>query len=130
MRSAGGLAEVAPGDLAGPEVAARAVKAANQHFGRLDGPISNTGFADRTPFADLTNDALVRSIEAIHGAFFRLAVAALPHPRSSGAGSVVAVFSFVARAFRPGLPTFPAAAAKAGQEALVRALSEDLGRPV
>ena len=70
----------------------------------------------------------MRSIEAIQGAFFRLTVAALPHPRSSGAGRVVAVFSFVAHTFRPGLPTFPAsAAAKAGQEALVRALAEEPG---
>ncbi|HBK08570.1 MAG TPA: short-chain dehydrogenase [Acetobacteraceae bacterium] len=128
VRSAGGLAQVALGDLADPEVAARVIDAAIQHFDRLDVLVSNAGFADRTPFADLTNEALVRSTEAIQGAFFRLAVAALPHLRSAGTGRVVAVSSFVAHAFRPGLPIFPAsAAAKAGLEALVRALAVELG---
>lgn len=128
VRSAGGSAAVALGDLADPETAAGLTEAALQHFGRLDVLVSNAGFADRTPFADLTNQALVRSTEAIQGAFFRLAVAALPHLRTAGGGRAVAVSSFVAHAFRTGLPTFPAsAAAKAGLEALVRALAVELG---
>src|SRR4051812_33723936 len=99
VRDAGGVAEVALGDLTGTDVAATLVSAAVGHFGRLDVLVSNAGFADRTALADLTNQALVASTEAIQGAFFRLAQAALPH-----------------------LP-----AAKAGLEALVRALAIELG---
>jgi 3-oxoacyl-[acyl-carrier protein] reductase len=128
VREAGGLAEVALGDLGDPDVAAGLVNAAAEHFGRLDVLVSNAGFADRTGFADLTSDVLTTSTEAIQGAFFRLARAALPLLRSAEHGRVVAVSSFVAHAFRPDLTLFPAsAAAKAGLEALVRALAIELG---
>jgi NADP-dependent 3-hydroxy acid dehydrogenase YdfG len=124
VQEAGGMASVALGDLAEPEVAAALVATAVRCFGRLDVLVSNAGFADRTALADLSNQALVASTEAIQGAFFRLAQVALPHLRTAPQGRVVAVSSFVAHAFRPGLPTFTAsAAAKAGLEALVRALA-------
>jgi NAD(P)-dependent dehydrogenase (short-subunit alcohol dehydrogenase family) len=128
VREAGGLAEVALGDLAEPEVAVGLVATAVRHFGRLDVLVSNAGFADRTGLADLTNQALVVSTETIQGAFFRLAQAALPHLRTTPVGRVIAISSFVAHAFHTGLTTFPAsAAAKAGLEALVRALAIELG---
>jgi NAD(P)-dependent dehydrogenase (short-subunit alcohol dehydrogenase family) len=128
VRSAGALAEVALGDLADPTIAAALVTATIERFGRLDVLVSNAGFADRTAFAELSNAALVASTEAIQGAFFRLAQAALPHLRGAAGGRIVAVSSFVAHAFRTDLTTFPAsAAAKAGMEALVRALAIELG---
>jgi 3-oxoacyl-[acyl-carrier protein] reductase len=128
VRDAGGLAEVALGDLADPAVAHGVVAATVERFGRLDVLVSNAGFADRTGFAALTDQALTASTEAIQGAFFRLARAALPHLRGAADGRVVAVSSFVAHAFRTDLPIFPAsAAAKAGLEALVRALAIELG---
>ncbi len=128
LRDAGALAEVALGDLADPAVAAALVSATIDRFGRLDVLVSNAGFADRTAFADLTDAALTASTEAIQGGFFRLARAALPHLRTATDGRVIAVSSFVAHAFRTDLTTFPAsAAAKAGLEALVRALAIDLG---
>src|SRR3954453_12698065 len=128
VREAGGVAEVALGDLAEPEDVARLVAMAVRYFGRLDVLVSNAGFADRTGLADLTNQALVCSTETIQGAFFRLAQAALPHLRTAREGRVIAVSSFVAHAFRAGLTVFPAsAAAKAGLEALVRALAIELG---
>jgi 3-oxoacyl-[acyl-carrier protein] reductase len=128
VRDAGGLAQVALGDLADPAVAAELVATTVDRFGRLDVLVSNAGFADRTAFAELTDAALTASTEAIQGAFFRLARAALPHLRGAAHGRVVAVSSFVAHAFRTDLTIFPAsAAAKAGQEALVRALAIELG---
>jgi len=129
VRSAGGEADVALGDLAEPATAAAVVAATVERFGRLDVLISNAGFADRTPFADLTDQALVASTEAIQGAFFRLCQTALPHLRNAGTtGRVIAVSSFVAHTFRTDLPGFPAsAAAKAGLEALVRVVAMELG---
>jgi NAD(P)-dependent dehydrogenase (short-subunit alcohol dehydrogenase family) len=128
VRDAGGQATVFLADLADPATADALATFAATPTGGLDVLISNAGFADRTAFADLTNDALTASTEAIQGAFFRLARAALPHLRGATDGRVVAVSSFVAHAFQPGLPTFPAsAAAKAGLEALVRALAIELG---
>jgi NAD(P)-dependent dehydrogenase (short-subunit alcohol dehydrogenase family) len=128
VRDAGSLAEVALGDLADPAVAAGLVATTVDRFGGLDVLVSNAGFADRTPFTDLTDQALTASTEAIQGAFFRLAHAALSYLRIAANGRVIAVSSFVAHAFRTDLTTFPAsAAAKAGQEALVRALAIELG---
>jgi NAD(P)-dependent dehydrogenase (short-subunit alcohol dehydrogenase family) len=128
VRDRGGMAEIALGDLAEPPVAAGLVATAAQRFGGIDVLISNAGFADRTGFASLTSDALTASTEAIQGAFFRLAQAALPHLRAAANGRVIAVSSFVAHTFRPDVTAFPAsAAAKAGMEALVRALAVELG---
>jgi 3-oxoacyl-[acyl-carrier protein] reductase len=128
VRDAGGVAEVALGDLGDAKVAADLVAATVDRFGGLDVLVSNAGFADRTAFGALTDQALTASTEAIQGAFFRLARAALPHLRGAANGRVIAVSSFVAHAFRTDVTTFPAsAAAKAGLEALVRALAIELG---
>lgn len=127
VRTVGGQAEVALGDLAVPDVAASLIGEAVAYFGGLDILVSNAGFADRTGLADLSDAAMTRSMEAIHGAFFRLARAAIPHLRAGRDPRIVAVSSFVAHAFRTDLAVFPAsAAAKAATEALVRALAIEL----
>ena len=96
-------------------------------FGGLDVLVSNAGFADRTPFAGLTDAAMTASVEAIQGAFFRLARAAIPHLSAGRDARVIAVSSFVAHAFRTDTTVFPAsAAAKAALEALVRVLAIEL----
>lgn len=113
------------GDLAHPDVAAGIIDAACNEFGRLDVLVSNAGFADRAPLGSLSDADFARSLDAIQWGFFRLARAAMPH--LGAGGRIVAVSSFVAHAFRPDLPAFAAsAAAKAGMEALVRALAIEL----
>ncbi len=128
IRSAGGQAAVFLSDLAESGAADATVAEAVRSFGGLDVLISNAGFADRTPFADLTDAAMAASVDGIQGAFFRLARAAIPHLREGTDPRVVAVSSFVAHTYRTDVATFPAsAAAKAGMEALVRALAVELG---
>ena len=128
VQAQGAEAEVMLADLAAPDAAAAVVQAAVTRFGRLDVLISNAGFADRTPFAALSNSAMMASVEAIQGAFFRLAHAAIPYLRDGLNPRVIAVSSFVAHTFRTDIALFPAsAAAKAGLEALVRALAVELG---
>jgi len=127
VRAAGGQAELALGDLIEPAAAASLVGRATERFGGLDILVSNAGFADRTKLAELTDAAMTRSMEAIHGAFFRLARAAIPHLIAGRDPRIVAVSSFVAHAFRTDMAVFPAsAAAKAASEALVRALAIEL----
>jgi 3-oxoacyl-[acyl-carrier protein] reductase len=116
------------GDLSLPAVAAEVVRTAVTRFGRLDVVVSNAGFADRTPIATLSDAAMTASVEAIQGGFFRIARAAIPHLRAAPHPRVIAVSSFVAHTFRTDVAMFPAsAAAKAGLEALVRALAVELG---
>jgi 3-oxoacyl-[acyl-carrier protein] reductase len=126
-RAMGADAAVALGDLADATVAQMLVTRAAAQFGGLDVLVSNAGFADRTAFADLTDAAMTASVEAIQGAFFRLARAAVPHLKAGRDARVVAVSSFVAHTFRTGTTVFAAsAAAKAALEALVRALAIEL----
>lgn len=128
VRAAGAQAAIALGDLAEPGIAGQLVAEAVSRFGGLDVVVSNAGFADRTRLADLSDAGMAASTEAIQGAFFRLARAALPHLGDGNDKRIVAVSSFVAHSFRTDIAPFPAsAAAKAGQEALVRALAIELG---
>lgn len=123
-RAKGAAAEAMLGDLAAPETAAALVAGAVARFGRLDVLVANAGFADRTRAEDLTDEVFARSIDAMQSGFLRLARAAVGPLRAGANARIVAVSSFVAHAFRPGFPLFPAsAAAKAGLEALVRALA-------
>jgi len=127
VRQAGAAAEIMLGDLDDPDMAPALVAGAAQAFGGVDVLVSNAGFADRTAFAALTDAAMAASVEAVQGAFFRLARAALPLLAARGNGRVIAVSSFVAHVFRPGVTLFPASAvAKAGVEALVRVLAMEL----
>lgn len=123
-RAAGAEVATLLGDLGQPEAGPAAVAAAMARFGRLDVVVSNAGFADRTPIGTLDDAGFARSVDAIQWGFLRLARAAMPHLQG---GRIVAVSSFVAHVFRTDITTFPAsAAAKAGMEALVRALAVEL----
>lgn len=126
-RAAGAGADVALGDLAEPTVAGALIAQAVARFGGLDVLVSNAGFADRTALSELTDAAMMAAVEAIQGAFFRLARAAVPHLKAGHDARVIAVSSFVAHAFRTDTALFAAsAAAKAGLEALVRVLAMEL----
>ncbi len=126
-RTAGADAIVMLADLADPAAPDRLVADTIAHFGTLDVLVSNAGFADRTRIAALTDTDFARSSDAIQWAFFRLARAAMPHLQSRPHARIVAVSSFVAHSYRPDVTLFPAsAAAKAGLEALVRALAIEL----
>ena len=124
VRDGGGHAVVLLGDLADPATPAVLVEQAVAALGGLDVLVSNAGFADRTPVADLSDTAFAASHDAIAFAFLRLARAVGPHLRAGREPRLIGVSSFVAHVFRRGTPTFPAsAAAKAAMEALVRALA-------
>jgi NAD(P)-dependent dehydrogenase (short-subunit alcohol dehydrogenase family) len=121
VRERGGLAETMLGDIADPALPAALVARAVERFGGLDVVIHAAGFADKTPFAEAADATFAKSLDAVLWGFIRLARAALPHLDE---GRIVAISSFVAHVFRTDVATFPAsAAAKAGMEALVRALA-------
>jgi len=124
VRERGAEAHLLLADLGEAEAPARLVEGAVAALGGLDVLVSNAGFADRTPVAALTDAGFGRSMDAVLWAFLRLARAAGPHLAAGEAPRMIAISSFVAHMFRNDAATFPAtAAAKAGIEALVRALA-------
>jgi NAD(P)-dependent dehydrogenase (short-subunit alcohol dehydrogenase family) len=126
-RAAGAEVSLALGDLAELGTAARLVDEARAAFGRLDCLVHNAGFALNKRFGELTQAELDHSTAVIRDAFFGLASAALPLLGASLCGRVVAVSSFAAHQYRLGGVVFAAsAAAKAGLEALVKALAVQL----
>jgi 3-oxoacyl-[acyl-carrier protein] reductase len=128
VRASGSDVLLVEGDLAQPGVAARLVAETAQKFGRLDVIVSNAGFADRRPIGEVDRATWDASLAAMTSAFFELATAAKPFLVKAGAaGRLIGVSSFVAHAHARGLMSFPVtAAAKAGIEALARALAADL----
>lgn len=123
-REKGATVHLVTGDLAQAGEPERAVEAAVAAMGGLDVLVNVAGFADRTPMADLTDTAFAYSIDSVATAMLRLARAARGPLMAGRDPRLVAVSSFVAHVFRPDQPLFPAsAAAKAGLEALVRALA-------
>ena len=111
-----------------PGTATRLVEAAARRFGRLDVVVSNAGFADRRPVGEVDRASWDAGLAAMTSAFFELATAAKPWLVGAGtSGRLIGVSSFVAHVFARGVPRFPAtAAAKAGIEALARALAAEL----
>lgn len=114
----GNLMEAGHGELA--------VRAAIDHFGRLDQLVHCAGHVDKTPIGELTRGGLDRSIALMPGALLELATAALPALASSGAGRIVAVSSFIAHKFEPRTLAPASAIAKAAMETLVRCLALSL----
>ncbi len=123
-RAKGATAHVLLGDLALAATPAQLVADSVAALGGLDVVVSNAGFADRTPVAQLTDAGFAASMDGIAFANLRLARAAQPHLLAGQHPRFVAVSSFVAHVFRLETPLFPAsAAAKAALEALVKILS-------
>jgi len=126
-RDAGATVTTTLADLSTPAANRDLCALAEASFGRLDAIVANAGYADRTPYAELTPEGLDAAHDGMTAAFLHLTQAALPLLRTAPAGRVVALSSFVAHRFRLVGETFPAsAAAKAGLEALAKALALEL----
>lgn len=126
--AAGAETLIVEGDLAQPGTGTRLVEETVARFGKLDAVVSNAGFADRRQVGEIDRAAWDASLAAMTSAFFELATAAKPWLVKAGSeGRMVGVSSFVAHAFARGIMSFPAsAAAKAGIEALAKALAADI----
>src|ERR1700761_6955483 len=118
----------------GAERVAQQAGAAGAETLVLEGDLGLAGVGTRlveetvARFGQVDRAAWDASLAPMTSAFFELATAAKPWLVKAGAqGRLIGVSSFVAHAFARGLMTFPAsAAAKAGIEALAKALAVDL----
>lgn len=125
-RAAGAAVLELTGDLAVPGTGTRLVAETRAAFGRLDHVVSNAGYSDRRPVAELARADIDLAHATMAGAFFEIAKAAAPALKTSTQGRIVLVSSFVAHRYVAG-GNFPSSAsAKAAAEALAKALAAEL----
>jgi len=120
-------AAVIEGDVADETTAARAVSAAVERFGRLDGAVSNAGIARNRPLAELTLEDWRRVIDVNLTAAFLLARAA-ERPLRAANGAMVLIAS--SRALMSEANAEAYSASKGGLVALAHALAISLGPAV
>lgn len=121
----GSSAVACPGDVTEPATHERAVAAAQDAYGRLDGAFNNAGAVGAMkPLAELSPDEWGSALAANLTSAFLAVRAQVPALLASGGGSLVFTGSFVGNSV--GLPGMGAyAAAKAGLGGLVKALAAD-----
>ena len=112
------------GDVRQQETAARAVAAAVERFGRLDGLVSNAGIMIRKPLHRLTTAEWHRVIDTNLTATFLFARAAEKHLRKAR-GAIVTIASTRAAMSEPNTESY--SASKGGLVALTHALAISLG---
>jgi 3-oxoacyl-[acyl-carrier protein] reductase len=124
LRERGAEAIVELGDLSKPETGALLVARAVEAFGGLDVLVANAGFPDRRQIGALDRAGLQYCLAVITEGFFELVTAAQAHLKRGNEPRVIAISTHNAHVFRTDYPNYPAsAAAKAGLEAMVRAVA-------
>jgi 3-oxoacyl-[acyl-carrier protein] reductase len=124
VEAAGGEAMLVRADVASKLDVTRAVDAALARFGTIDVLVNNAGSPIvRATIEDLTESDWERAIGVNLKSVFLMSQAVIPVFRRRGAGRIVNVSSLVART---GESSAHYAAAKAGVNALTRALAREL----
>lgn len=119
------------GDIASEVDARRLVDETVARFGRLDVLVNNAGTTERIPHSDFDTaspDVFRRLYEVNVIGTWQVTVAALPHLRSSGAGSIVNVSSLAG--VRPTGSSIPYAVSKAALNHLTALLANVVGPQV
>jgi ketoreductase RED2 len=119
------------GDIAVGTDAARLVTSAVERFGRLDVLVNNAGTTVRIPHDDLdaASPEVFRELFEVNViGSWQVTVAAMPHLKASGAGSIVNVSSLAG--VRPTGSSIPYAVSKAALNHLTRLLANIAGPDV
>ncbi|WP_327676538.1 SDR family NAD(P)-dependent oxidoreductase [Kitasatospora sp. NBC_00458] len=118
-------------DIADEQQARALVEEAVAHYGRLDVLVNNAGTTRIIPHDDLaaaTPEVWREILDVNLIGTWQVTVAAVPHLRATGAGSVVNITSIAGS--RPAGSSIPYAVSKAGLEHLTRLLAATLGPEV
>lgn len=124
LRDRGGTIETLVLDVTEAGAAERAVGAALDRFGRLDGLVNNVGVGLTKPVHEVTDEEFLQLFNVDFMASFRFVRAALPALRQS-AGAIVNIGSVHARLNAPKYALY--AATKAALEAFTRGLAVEYG---
>ncbi|SRR5216683_1489637 len=115
-------------DISDEDQARGLVEAAIRHYGRLDVLVNNAGTTRMIPHKDLdaaTPDVWREILGTNVLGTWQVTVAAVPHLRASGAGSIVNISSIAGS--RPAGSSIPYAVSKAAIEHMTRLLAGALG---
>ncbi|MGR9426267.1 SDR family NAD(P)-dependent oxidoreductase [Rhizobium leguminosarum] len=123
----GKLAIAQVGDVASPATGEAAVKAALDHFGRLDVLFNNAGIFTPKPFLEVDEAEYDRFADAIlKGSFFAAQAAAKAMKAAGRGGAIVQTGSMWALQAIGATPSAAYSAAKAGVHALTKNLAIEL----
>lgn len=125
IEAQGGAATACAGDVTDPETQVRAVAAAVDNYGRLDGAFNNAGVVGAMkPLAELSVDDWSETVACNLTSAFLAARTQVPAMLDTGGGSLVFASTFVGSSV--GLPGMGAyGAAKSGLGGLVKGLAAD-----
>jgi NAD(P)-dependent dehydrogenase (short-subunit alcohol dehydrogenase family) len=96
-------------DVAVPEQASAATRAALDAFGRLDVVVNNAGYAELASVEDMSDQAFRDQVEAVFFGTVHTTKAALPILREQGGGHIINVTSVGSRMATPGLSAYQSA---------------------
>jgi 3-oxoacyl-[acyl-carrier protein] reductase len=111
-------------DVADAAAVASMVESVEQDLGPISVVVSNAGFYEEAPFADIEPDRFSRMLRVHLGGAFHLARAVVPRMRARGGGSIVVVASELALIGSPNASHY--VAAKSAALGLVRSLAREL----
>jgi NAD(P)-dependent dehydrogenase (short-subunit alcohol dehydrogenase family) len=111
-------------DVADAEAVARVIETVEEELGPVSVAVSNAGFYDERPLAQVSDELWDRMLAVHLGGCLNLARSLAPRMRARGAGSIVAVASELA--LIGGVDVAPYVAAKAALLGLVRSLAREL----
>lgn len=125
IKAKGGEVVVCPGDVTEPETHHRAVAAALDSFGRLDGAFNNAGAViAMKPLAEHSLDDWIATLDCNLTSAFLAVCAQVPAMMETGGGSLVFTSTFVGNSVGiPGMGAY--GVAKSGLSGLVKALAAD-----
>ena len=126
-RHAGDRVATVVGDVADSAVAAQAVRAATDRFGRLDVLVNNAGMTLNQLVTDTTDEDWERVLRVNAGGAFVQSREAFRHMAAHGGGSIVMVSSIVATVGQPSVAAYAASKGAVGQLMKVLAIE---GAPV
>jgi NAD(P)-dependent dehydrogenase (short-subunit alcohol dehydrogenase family) len=126
IRTAGGIADPAPADVADRRAVQTMITAAVERHGEIDIFVNNAGVNVVSPFLELTDEVWEETQRIHHWAFFYCAQEVARRMAARGSGSIVVISSPAAVETYEGQTHY--AAAKAGLQMLAFGLAWELGQ--
>ena len=111
------------GDVATPETAERVVRAAIEHFGRIDTLVNNAGIFIPKAFIDYTTSDFAAMLSVNLAGFFHISQRAAAQMLQQGSGHIVNLTTTIAEQPLKAVPAALASLTKGGLNAVTRSLA-------